>query len=259
METAGRFRKRLLTGTETLFGSFVKTTAAHPVEILGGVGFDFLVIDEEHAPFDRGSTDIALLAARAAGVAAVVRVASNTPDRLLAVLDDGAAGVLAPHISSEAMARDLVAACRYSGRRGFSNSPRAGAYGARSVWQHVDASDGEVAVIAMIEDPQAVDCIDAIAAVEGLDCLFIGRGDLSVALNDREPGAPRVRAATDRVIEAARRSGTAVCLLAANAAEAAEFRSRGVNAFVISSDQGFMRSAATAALADFRVAVGPAI
>lgn len=152
----------------------------------------------------------------------------------------------------------LVAACRYSGRRGFSNSPRASGYGARGMWQHVDAADREVAVIAMIEDPEAIDCIDAIVAVEGLDGVFVGRGDLGVAFNDREVGAPRVRAATDKVIAAARRAGKAVCLLAANAAEAREFRSRGVNAFVISSDQGFMRSAATAALTDFRAAVAPA-
>jgi 2-keto-3-deoxy-L-rhamnonate aldolase RhmA len=60
-----------------------------------------------------------------------------------------------------------VAACRYCGKRGFSNSPRAGGYGAKSVWQHVDDADREVTVIAMIEDPEAVDVIEEILAVDG--------------------------------------------------------------------------------------------
>lgn len=255
--TSVRFRRSLL-GGDTLFGSFVKTTSPHPVEILGGAGFDFVVIDEEHAPFDRGSTDLALLAARAAGIAAVVRVPSSAPERLLAVLDDGAAGVLVPHVASEEAARQMVAACRYSGRRGFSNSPRAGGYGARGMWDHVDAADKEVTVIAMIEDPEAIERIDAIVTVDGLDAVFVGRGDLGVALDDRAPGAPRVREATDRVIEAARQAGKAVCLLASSAEEARAFRLRGVNAFVVSSDQGFLRVAATAALGSYRSTVDPA-
>ncbi|MGX8010079.1 aldolase/citrate lyase family protein [Mesorhizobium sp. ORM8.1] len=120
------FRKRF-TSRELLLGTFIKTPTTHGIEILGGLGFDFVVIDEEHAPFDRVTVDNLLLAARAANTAAIVRVAEATPANLLAALDDGAAGVLVPHVSSVEKARDVVAACRYSGKRGFSNSPRAGA------------------------------------------------------------------------------------------------------------------------------------
>lgn len=248
------FRRRFLGAQEPLFGSFIKTPSPHSIEILGGLGFDFVVIDAEHAPFDRGSTEISLLAARASGVAAIVRVASSAPEHLLAALDDGASGVIAPHITSAAKAQDLVAACRYAGRRGFSNSPRAGGYGARNIWQHVDMADKEVTVIAMIEDPEAIDDIDAILAVNGLDGVFVGRGDLAVALQDREPDTPQVRAATDRVIKATRQIGKPVCLLASGPAEAREFVACGVTAFVISSDQGFMRSAAASALKDYKSA-----
>lgn len=254
---AAEFRQRFRSAMP-LLGTFIKTPAPHSIEIIGSLGFDFVIIDTEHAPFDRGSTEMALLAARASGVAAIVRVTSSAPEELLAALDDGAYGVLAPHITSASKALELVAACRYAGKRGFSNSPRAGGYGARSIWQHVDEADREVTVIAMIEDPEAIDDIEMILAVEGLDGAFVGRGDLSVALNDREPGAPRVRAATLRVINAARQAGKPICLLASNATEANEFHALGVSVFVISSDQGFMRSAASNALADFKSVVVPA-
>ena len=248
----GEFRRRFRARQAALFGTFIKTPTPHPVEIIGNLGFDFVVIDQEHAPFDRGSTEIALLAARAYGLAAIVRVASVAPDRILSALDDGAAGVLGPHICSAADARALVDACRYARGRGYSNSPRAGDYGGKSIWRHVDQADEATTVIAMVEDPAAIDDIDAILEVDGLDGVFIGRGDLSVALNDREPGAPRVAKATDKVIAAARRAGKPVCLMPSSPEEAAAFCDRGVNAFVVSSDQGFMRSAAAAALANFK-------
>ncbi|NWG23429.1 MAG: aldolase, partial [Pseudorhodoplanes sp.] len=131
------FRRRFL-GREQLVGTFIKTPTTHTIEIIGSLGFDFIVIDEEHAPFDRVTIDAGLLAARAVGTAGIVRVAEPTPAKLLAVLDDGATGVLVPHVSSPAKARDIVAACRYrGGRRGFSNSPRAGGYGALGIWDHV--------------------------------------------------------------------------------------------------------------------------
>lgn len=135
MIAAADYRSRFLAG-ETLIGTFVKTPSPHVVEILGTVGFDFIVIDAEHAPFSRRSIDMALLAARAAGVAAIVRTADRGAAQLLAALDDRAAGVLVPHIDSAEAARRLVSTCRYSGQRGYSNSPRAGGYGATAMWDH---------------------------------------------------------------------------------------------------------------------------
>src|SRR5690242_4731879 len=113
------FRRRFL-ARERLVGTFVKTPTSHTTEILGDIGFDFVVIDEEHGPFDRITTDQALLGARAAGIAGIVRVPEPSAVRLLAVLDDGAAGVLVPHVDRAAKARDVAASCRYrGGRRGF--------------------------------------------------------------------------------------------------------------------------------------------
>jgi staphyloferrin B biosynthesis citrate synthase len=252
------FRQRFASG-EQLLGTFIKTPTSHAIEIMGGLGFDFVVIDEEHAPFDRVSIDMALLAARASATAGIVRVAEPSPAKLLAVLDDGATGVLVPHVSSVAKARDIVAACRYrGGRRGFSNSPRAGGYGALGVWDHVDASDANVTVIAMIEDPEALDDIDAIVAVSGLDGFFVGRGDLTVALGAKGLADPAVRSAAEKIIKAARKIGKPVCLMVASAAEAREWATLGVSAFIVSSDQGFMRQAAAKTHSDFAALRTPA-
>ena len=117
-----RLRQRLLAG-ERLLGSFLKTPTPHATEILASVGFDFVVIDEEHAPIDRGTTDMILLGARAAGIEALVRVPSFPSAEILSALDCGASGVLVPHVASVAKAREVVAACRYrNGVRGFSPS-----------------------------------------------------------------------------------------------------------------------------------------
>jgi 2-keto-3-deoxy-L-rhamnonate aldolase RhmA len=250
------FRRRF-TQREILLGSFIKTPTTHSIEILGGIGFDFVVIDEEHAPFDRITIDNGLLAARAAGTAGFVRVAEPTPAKLLAVLDDGAAGVLVPHVSSVEKAKAVVSACRYrGGSRGFSNSPRAGGYGGVGMWQHVDAQDGSVTVIAMIEDPEALDVIEGIVAVDGLDGVFVGRGDLSVAMGAESMNAPAIQAATERIARAAVAAGKSVCVMVGSIAEAAAFRPLGVTAFIVSSDQGFMRQSAGKVAADFREMAG---
>ena len=245
------FRRRFAAGDQ-LLGTFIKTPTGHATEILGSIGFDFVVIDEEHAPFDRGTIDQTLLAARAAGIAGIVRVAEPTPAKLLAVLDDGAIGVLVPHVSNPEKAREMVAACRYrGGKRGFSNSPRAGDYGGVGLWPHVDAQDTAVTVIAMIEDPEALDHLDAILATGGLDGIFIGRGDLTVALGAPGIDSSQTIAATEKIAAAARKARKPICMMVGGAADAAKFKSIGASAFIVSSDQGLMRQAANKVVTDF--------
>ena len=244
------FRQRLLAG-ERLVGVFVKTPAPQVIEILGAAGFDFVVIDAEHAPFDRTSTDLAILAARAANVEAIVRTPSCEPAVLSAPLDDGAAGVLAPHVDSAATARRVVAACRYSQGRGYSNSPRGGGYGARPLWDHVAHADGSAAVIAMIEDPEAVRGIDEILAVDGIDAVFVGRADLTLAMDDRTADSRHANAAARTVLSAARRAGKPACIHVGTPAEAGAWLDAGADVIIISSDQSLMKSAALSALETF--------
>lgn len=250
MTNPSAFRNRLLAGEE-LIGTFIKTPTTHATEIIAALGFDFVVIDEEHAPFDRLTTDAALLAARASGTAALVRVAGL--GGILPALDGGACGVLVPHVATAALAHEAAAACRYKGgRRGYSGSPRHAGYGAGGMWKTVEAADAGTAVIAQIEDPEALDEVDAIAAVDGIDALFIGRGDLSVAMGAASSDAPEVRRAVQRIAMAAREAGKPISVFAGSQQEAAWLRAEGATAFVISSDQGFLRKAAAQAMAEFR-------
>ncbi|MBS9722169.1 aldolase [Tianweitania sp. BSSL-BM11] len=248
--TRSSFRQRFMAG-ETLVGTFVKTPTSHPIEILGNLGFDFVVIDEEHAPWDRGTIDAGLLAARASGTAGIVRVAEPTPSKILAVLDDGATGVLVPHVSSAAKATEIVQACRFrGGRRGFSNTTRAGDFGAVGVWPHVDAQDAAVTFVAMIEDPEALDEIDAIVGTDGLDGVFIGRGDLTVALGAPAMDAPEIMSACETIIAAAKKVNKPVAMMVANADDAKRFNAMGATTFIVASDQGFLRQAASKALSE---------
>lgn len=252
MPTPTPFRQRLRSG-DKLSGSFIKTPSGHAIEILGDLGFDFVVIDEEHAPFDRLSIDQAIVAARAALIAPLVRVASPQPCHLLSSLDCGAEGLLVPHVRSVEMARQVVANCKYgNGNRGFSNSPRAGRFGGRALADHVSQADAVTAIIAQIEDPDALAHVDAIAAVDGIDALFIGRGDLAVAMGASTPDAPDVRMAAERVAKAAKAAGKPVMVFVGNKADAQAMREIGVSAFIYSSDQGLMRQAAAKARAEIQ-------
>jgi 2-keto-3-deoxy-L-rhamnonate aldolase RhmA len=246
------FRRRLADG-ENLIGSFIKSPSTHATEIFGALGYDFVVIDEEHAPFDRAITDVLVLAARASNLASIVRVSSDDPAKILSALDCGATGVLVPHVASVEKAQQLAAAGRYrGGRRGYSGSPRAGGYGATPMWQLVEEQDASACVIAMIEDPEALEHIDEIAAVDGIHALFIGRGDLTVSLQAKSPADPKVQDAVKRIIAAARRANKPVLVMVGSAAEAKGFADLGASAFIISSDQGQMRRAAAQSLAEFK-------
>jgi len=253
MADARSFRQRVLAG-DRLVGTFLKTPTSHGTEIVAGVGFDFVVIDQEHAPFDRTTTDIALMAARGSNIPALVRVSG--PDTILSVLDCGATGVLIPHIVSAAYAREVAVLCRYGGRRGFATSTRAGGYTAVPMWKHIRASDNTVAVIAQIEDPAALDEIDAIAAVEGIDSLFIGRGDLTAAFGDETPNPPVVRQAVEKISEAARKANKPISVYVGGRPDAEWLQSQGATIFILNSDQGFLRQAAAKGLAEMREALG---
>lgn len=248
------FRQRMLAGNK-LVGTFLKTPTSHATEIVAGLGFDFVVIDQEHAPFDRTTTDIALMAARGSNIPALVRVSG--PDAILSVLDCGATGMLIPHVRNAAYAREVAALCRYrGGSRGYATSTRAGGYTAVPMWQHIRASDDAVTVIAQIEDPEALDQIDAIAAVEGIDSLFVGRGDLTAAFGDETPNPPAVRAAVEKIAAAARKASKPVSVYVGGRPEAEWLQSQGATTFIFNSDQGFLRQAATKGLAEMREALG---
>jgi len=252
-EAKASFRQRLQAG-EPLVGTMLKTGTSQAAEILANVGFDFAVIDQEHSPLDRNSTDVILLAGRAVGVPILVRV--PTPEGILPALDCGATGVVVPHVSNVAQAKQVSALCRYrGGKRGYATSTRAGGYTAIPMSRHVPEADAMVTMIAQIEDLSAVEEVDAIAAVEGVDSLFIGRNDLACAFGDDTVESPSVRRAVERIAEATRAAHKPLGVFVAGAAEIAWLKGLGATMFIYSSDHGLMRQGAIKALAETRAAI----
>ena len=120
------------------------------------------------------------------------------------------------------------------------------------MWDYIDAADAAVTVVAQIEDPEALDEIDAIAATDGIDALFIGRGDLTAAMGEASNDSPRIREVVTRIAAAAKAAGKPVMVFVGSVKEAEWLRGMGASAFVYSSDQGLMKQAARKALADIR-------
>lgn len=246
------FRKRLLAG-EPLIGTFMKVPAPQNTEVLGLDGFDFVMLDEEHAPWDRVTLDTALLAARAFGTAGLVRIARPDPNSVLSVLDDGAIGIMCPHVDSAAKAKSLVQWAHYrNGVRGAGAS-RGGEYGAHGA-DNFRIADETTTVICMIEDRQAIDVIDEIAAVEGVDALFLGRGDLGLSLSNATDKVPPLKDAVELVVKAAKTHGKRISAVVQSmkSDEAKWLIDLGVTAMLVASDIGFMRQAAKTALGQFR-------
>lgn len=243
LETARGFRARLVAG-DRLLGTFVKSLSYPAVEVLADAGLDFVVIDAEHAPYDRGEIDRALLAAHACRLPALVRVPSCSAQHIGSALDSGAAGILAPHIRSGEDARALVAACRYRhGSRGYSNSPRAGGYGRLDMAALVVAADETVSVVAQIEDVSALgELADIFSA--SLDACFIGRADLAISTGAFAPDTPEVAAAVDAIAAAARAASVPLAVFMASPADLAACERLGATVFVIGSDLSLMRRAA---------------
>jgi 2-keto-3-deoxy-L-rhamnonate aldolase RhmA len=120
------------------------------------------------------------------------------------------------------------------------------------MWRHISDSDANTVVVAQIEDPEALAEIDAIAAVAGIDSLFIGRGDLTAAFGDESKDPPEVRRAVEQISKAALKAGKSISVYVGSATEAAWLKTLGASTFVLSSDQGFLRQAAANGLHEIR-------
>ena len=237
--------KARLAAGNALIGTFQKTPSPIVTEVLALGGLDLLCLDAEHAPFDRLAIDACCMAARAGGLPLLVRPVTAAPEHILSALDSGADGVLLPHIRSAAEAENAVRASYYGrGGRGYAGSSRAAGYGGRGIAEHRAASAARTVVIAQIEDVEALDVVDAIARVPGLDALFVGRIDLTIAMNAVSPAAPEVVEAVARVCAAGRAAGVPVGMFVGDLAEVPRWREAGATLFLLGSDHGFLLSGA---------------
>lgn len=247
-------RDRMLRG-DILTGTFLKTPAFQLVEILALSGMDFVALDAEHAPFDRGSVDACLGIARAVNFPALVRIPEGSPAAILTMLDSGATGVIVPHVNTVEKAQEIARSARFGhGGRGFAGSSRWAGYATRKMPDILKQSKTETMVLAQIEEPEGVEAIEAIAAVPGIDGLFVGPADLAVCYGLTDIGAPKVRDAMRRVGEAAKRHSKALITFAPDATSASDLRALGVTMFFIGSEHAFVLQGAKAVAEGIRKA-----
>ena len=185
----------LLRGQRALLGMFVGIPSPSLVEMCGHAGVDFVIVDNEHGPAGIESTEHMLRAARASGIIPVVRTLESD---ILRVLDIGASAIQVPQVNSAEQARRIVAAAKYPplGMRGAAFSTRAAGYGFFGGEQHVADSNTGTAVIVMTETRTALDHLDEILSVPGIDAVFFGPNVLSLSCVNRKctvsrPGGTR--------------------------------------------------------------------
>jgi 2-keto-3-deoxy-L-rhamnonate aldolase RhmA len=246
-------RGRLRAG-ETLFGAFASLGSPVATEILARAGFDWLIIDLEHGVGTESELLANLHAMGATRTAALVRPQSGERLRIGRALDLGAHGIMVPRIDLPEQAREAVSFMRYppDGTRGLALSTRGAGLGERS---HADVGsiNPQVFGIIQIESPSAVEHAAEIAAIDGVDVLFVGPADLSHSLGI--PGGfddPRYLAALERVATAAEAAGVAAGILLKDAVAVPRHRDLGYRFIGIGSDGGFIASGARAVLAAVR-------
>ena len=225
----------LLRSGQCLRGIFNGLPSPAIVEMCAYAGFDFIVIDNEHGCADLQTTEHMLRAARASGIAPIVRCFEADIPR---VLDMGASGVQIPMVNTVEQARRLVSKVRYpvpgsaggvaGGQRGSAFSTRAAGYGAFGGPAHTALSNEGLVLVVMIETPEAVANAAAIAAVDGVDAVFVGPNDLahSMGHENRWQDAP-VQAAIEQVLRAVAAAGKCPGVLALSAQDEARYAAWG--------------------------------
>ena len=245
--------KSRLQRNDPLYGLFCSTPAALSVELIAAAGYDFVVIDLEHTLIDAGQLAAMLLAARAGGIAALVRVAA--PHQALQALDAGAEGIVFPRIRSAQAARDAVRLCHFAplGDRG-ANATCHSRYGRDNLPAAMDAMRAQTLVVGMIEDLDGMGQADAIAAVEGVDVLLEGAADLSQSLGlPWQTRHPDVQAAVARIRAAARVHGKTFCALPRVPEDFHAWQRDQVRMFILGDDRGIARRAMAAHLAQHQI------
>ena len=240
-------------GAHPPVGTFLLAASPLVAEAVGCAGFDWAVVDMEHAPLDVGGLVGMLQAVGNTRMVAVVRVPWNEPVVVKRVLDAGATTVMFPFVQSADEARRAVAATRYppEGVRGMVGTSRATRYGTvADVVAHARQSLG---VIVQLETPVALDALEAIAAVDGVDALFIGPADLAAAMGHAgHSGHPAVVERMTRAAAQCKALGKPVGTIGATPGAVAQLRAAGFDFLAVASDLTLLMRGAQAAAGTLR-------
>ena len=174
--------KSRLQEPRTLFGLWSTLSSPNVAELLGGADFDWILFDAEHSPIELSELVHLLRAAQGSSSSLAVRIPWNDPVLIKRVLDLGVETLLIPFVQNAAEAQAAVSACRYPprGRRGVAGATRASGYGRNKSYLH--EADAALTLIVQVETPEAVGNMEDIAAVDGVDAIFVGPSDLSASM-----------------------------------------------------------------------------
>ncbi len=250
-------RRRVLAGEPTI-GLFISLGSAGAAEIVARAGYDWSVVDLEHGAGTESELLHQLLAIQATPTAAVVRVVSAERMRVGRVLDLGADGLMIPRLETVSDVADTVSWMRYppAGIRGVAAGTRGAGYGTVA-HPLIGTLNERILGVFQVESPAAVEAADEVAAIDGVDVLFVGPADLSHSMGI--PGAfgdPAFTAALERVAAAAIAHGKGAGILLRDASEVPAYRARGYTFIGIGSDAGMVMSGARSQLAAARAALG---
>jgi 4-hydroxy-2-oxoheptanedioate aldolase len=244
------FRKRLQDG-ERVLGTFINLGSSLTAEIMAISGYDWVVLDLEHGAGDESIVVSQLQAIGRTGTAGIVRVESLELPRFMHALDAGADGVLVPRLTGAADAQTAVENTRYASRRGLAKSNRCWHWGIGA--RTLDEVDGEVVVAAQIETASALAEAEDIAAIDGVDILFVGPTDLAHSLELHcPPDDPRLIERVQPVVEAARKHGKACGVMTGQPKQLKAYADLGFTFLGGSSDGGLLALAARAAIGEMR-------
>lgn len=250
----GSSLRRSLARHSPTIGCFIRVPAAEVIEAAAYSGFGFVVIDTEHTLVNPGTVADLVRAAEAAGILPLARALSSSPEEIGRLLETGAIGVHVPQVESAAQAAAVVRAIKYAptGSRGLSTG-RATGYGLRMpLADYVEASNRETLVVVQVESAVAIQNVEEIAAVVGVDVLFVGLTDLSLDLGvPGQYGHPLVSEALERVRAAARSAGISVGLPVPSVALARQALAQGVE-YVVANDIRVLTDGMTSFLANCR-------
>jgi len=260
MQTPTNAFKAALAAHRPQIGLWVGLADSYVTEVLAGVGFDWLLIDGEHAPNDLRSTLQQLQAVSSAWSAyshrshPIVRIPFGRADLIKQVLDIGAQTILVPMVDTAAQAADLVRAMRYppEGIRGMGS-----ALARASRWQaypgYLHEANAQTCLLVQAESVEALDDLDAIAATPGVDGVFIGPADLSASMGHvGAPGHPEVQAAIADAIARIRKAGKAAGILSTTEEQARKWLAAGATFVAVGVDTILLTSAAKDLLGKFR-------
>ncbi len=249
LKRAVAFKQKLRDGGAVV-GAWLSFNDPAVAEIMGQTGFDFLLIDTEHGPWDLQSLQVTLMALNGSNTVPIARVPWNDHVRIKQMLDLGIEGIMAPMVRTPAEAKGLVDACRYppQGRRGFG--PRRASNYYQNIGAYERRANDAVFVMPQIEDVATVEQLDDYLEVPGIDAVAIGPNDMSgTAGLFRQSGHPTIKGAIDTIIEKASARDIPVCLgINTPAASQPAWVSRGVRVLLVTSDLELIAAGGRSAL-----------